>query len=487
MSDLQEILVQGAQQRDKFLYLKHKNNAITFSEVIPALTELSSQLPPLRGLRIVVLLPDALTTALLHLLCFREGATIIPLSPFTAASNLEYILHYVCPDLILTTAILHNKFDKVLEQESIAIIDDTFPARVHFPGSRCPRDGAGRSSAVRAILFTSGTTGTPKGVCLSEGGLFSAAAINSTILGLNPSRCSLVMVPLYDYYGMIQLYSHALAKMTCVFGESGQFPKSAFQAISKQTVTDLVLVPYTLNTLLDFLDRSPAHEHHQAWKNLAFIASSSDRLPEALLSRTFLLNPALSVVNVYGLTEAGRACFHVLHQGFNSSDSIGRASPGMRVWVDAPAGKSGEIIISGPTVMLGYFRDIVDEQIRFSPVSEIRTGDEGYLGPDNEIHLLGRTDHVLNLYGEKLHPSAIELPVNRLPGVRTSLAWLERDEQGRRKVALNVVADQQQVSEEHILHALRDQVPRLFLPQVIKFVDSLVRTEIGNKLVRPKG
>jgi acyl-coenzyme A synthetase/AMP-(fatty) acid ligase len=484
---LDEMFAVRAHKQGDQLYLRHKKTGVTFREVIPILITLASQLPALVHLRVVILLPDSLNAAMLHLECFRKGATMIPLSPLVPPAHLAYIMKLLRPDIVFTTGILRTKFEYLLERAVVILVEDVFPPRFQIVDSCSLRDGGDRRSPVRAILFTSGTTGSPKGVCLSESSLLGAAAINSTILALDRSRRSLVMVPLYDYYGMIQLYSHALSNATCTFGESGQFPKATFQVITTQAITDLVLVPFTLRAILDFVEACvEGAEYRQAWHSVKCVASSSDRLSVDLLRRTFALSPALRFVDVYGLTEAGRACFRVICSGSHFDDSIGQASPAMEVSVDAPAGETGEIVIRGKTVMLGYVQDIVDEQIHYSAVNEIRTGDEGYLGCDNEIHLLGRVDHQLNMYGEKLHPSEIELSVNKLPGVRDSLTWLDRDQEGRNKIVLSVVANEREVSKEQILKMLRERIPRIFLPEVISFVDSIERTEIGGKIIRPK-
>ena len=122
----------------------------------------------------------------------------------------------------------------------------------------------------------------------------------------------------------------------------------------------------------------------------------------------------------------------VIRDGCDPGTSIGNPSPTMNVWVDAPPGESGEIIISGSTVMLGYLEDIIEEEIRFAAVTDVRTADEGYVGDEGEIHLLGRKDHLISLHGVKLHPSEIELPVNQLPGVKDSLAKFLKMRRGTR-------------------------------------------------------
>lgn len=484
MFDLREAFLEAAREFPASPYLRHRDSCVTFSEVGPALTQIASKLPALVGQRVVMLLPDGLSAALLHLECFFQGATIVPLSPFSPVAHVQHVLDRMQADLVFTTPVLQAKFAGLLRRTAVTVVGSGNPMSLQL---RCdiPFHVGGRQrSPVRAVFFTSGTTGRAKGVCLSESNLLSAAWINRTILQLDSSRRSLITVPLYDYYGVIQLYSHVLAKAACTLGESGQFPKSAFEAINAQAITDIVLVPFTWNALLDYAQNSKANECQETWRRVAYVASSSDQLSSDLLRRALALNPGLVVVNVYGLTEAGRACYRVIRAGSNPGASIGKPSPTMKVWVDAPLGESGEIVISGSTVMLGYLEDIIKEEIGFAAATEVRTADEGCVDEEGEIHLLGRKDHLMSLHGVKLHPSEIELPVNQMPGVKDTLAKLCENGQGNKTVVLDVVADRESVTQDQILDLLRERVPRLFLPQVINFVEAIPRTEIGGKLIR---
>jgi acyl-CoA synthetase (AMP-forming)/AMP-acid ligase II len=484
--DLHDSLQQAARESPQSTYLRYRDASLTFSEAHAMLARIASQLPALSGLRVIILLPDTLVAALLHLECFSQGATIVPLSPFSTIAQVQYVIDRVRAELLFTTPVLHAKFAAILQEIGVVLVGGDTDVNLEVRCAALLRVGEKQRAPVRAVFFTSGTTGKPKGVCLNESNLLSAAWINRTILQLDSSRRSLIMIPMFDYYGVIQLYSHLMAKAACTLGESGQFPKSAFQTIESQAITDIVLVPFTLKALLNHAQKSKGEGDKATWRKLAYVASSSDQLSPELLCAAFELNPELTIVNVYGLTEAGRACYRPIRKESAPNTSIGYQSPAMKVSVDARLGQPGEIVISGPTVMLGYLQDVIDDEIRFEPVTEVRTADEGYVGDDGELHLLGRKDHLMSLHGVKLHPSEIEVVVNQISGVKDSLARLHQDEGGNSTVMLDLVADRDRVQRNLVLSRLREHIPRLFLPQVINFVDSIPRTEIGGKLIRSK-
>jgi len=466
-------------------YLRHKSSVIFYDALEEALSRLEAVLPPLAGLRTMVLLPDGLPSALINLECFRQGATIAPVSPRIPEVQLERVIRRLEPDLVFTSDLLYAKFAMSLRGRAVALAGSATVRIV--PGRQGdPRAGTRKreKSAVRAIFFTSGTTGEPKGVCLSELNLLAAAHANSEILRLDSARKSVIAVPLYDYYGMIQLYSHLHSGAECTLGESAQFGTSFFGAIAKCTATDLVLVPHALRQLLDFTERS-ANEHlAELWRGLSHVVSSSDLLPDDMTRRVFRLNPEISVVDVYGLTEIGRAVSRILRSGEHNGRPGGTPSKGVEMRIDSATG-TGEIVLRGPTMMLGYLTGIHDEEVQFQAVEEIRTGDEGRITATGELELLGRRDHIMNIYGEKLHPSAMEEPARQLNGIRDAIAFLESDGDDVRTV-MHVVADASSVDEETIRNHLRPYVPRTFLPRAIRFVREIDRTEMGGKLRRPE-
>jgi len=207
-------------------------------------------------------------------------------------------------------------------------------------------------------------------------------------------------------------------------------------------------------------------------------------LPPELAERVFQLNPGISIVDVYGLTEIGRALHRTLRAGDDPSRPGGRPARGTEVRIDSSAG-SDEIVLRGPTMMLGYFAGIRDAEVQFHPASEIHTGDEGRISESGEVQLLGRRDHMLNLYGEKLHPSAIEQPAMQLKGIREALAFLSV-EPDKTRVVLQIVADPGSADQDAIRTHLRRFVSRAFVPETIEFVPAINRTEIGGKLRRPR-
>jgi acyl-CoA synthetase (AMP-forming)/AMP-acid ligase II len=203
-------------------------------------------------------------------------------------------------------------------------------------------------------------------------------------------------------------------------------------------------------------------------------------LSEDVLDRIFESGPQLTVVNVFGLTEAGRACSRSIRRGDPVSRSIGWPAPGVEICTDSAPGTPGELVIRGPNVMLGYLDDVTPESgIRYDPCREVRTGDIGYVGDGGEVFLLGRRDHLMNLKGVKVHPAEIEVVALKTRGVDDARAYLNG------VLYIDVVS---RLAGEDVIPAvkaaLRAALPGYCQPSEVRLVDHIPRTDQGSKTLR---
>jgi acyl-CoA synthetase (AMP-forming)/AMP-acid ligase II len=213
------------------------------------------------------------------------------------------------------------------------------------------------------------------------------------------------------------------------------------------------------------------------------ITSSSDLLAPEILKQAFGANPALRIFNIYGLTEAGRACFREITASSESCNSIGRPSPGVTITIDPQSDDAGEIVIKGPNVMCGYFERLDGEHVVFTACDEMRTGDLGRYNAEGELVLLGRRDHMLNIKGMKIHPAEIEQIALQAPGVIDARARRVDNSNAEPLIHLEIVTNGSQDARPVADH-LRRNLPPAFLPSEIIVVPKLKRTELGSKIIR---
>ncbi len=290
----------------------------------------------------------------------------------------------------------------------------------------------------------------------------------------------MVTVPLYDYYGMIQIFGHILGGGVCIFGWNTGLLGQFMSAVVTHSCTDIVLVPHTLRSLVS----SPSAAVSVGIKSLRRLTSSSEILSDELLQKLFLINPEITAVNIYGLTEAGRACYRNITRNSPPTRGIGVPSHGVEVEIQGDRDNPGEIVLRGPNLMLGYLSGVDESGLLFKACSEMRTGDLGYRDESGEIVLLGRRDHMINLMGMKIHPSEIESVALKVAGILDARAQVGVGLQGEKAIHLMVVCPGKQMPTEQILKTMRMYLPRAFVPAEIKFVSTLERTEIGAKMLR---
>ncbi len=492
MEDFKTRIEQLAEADPDRLVVQFRGHQLTYSKLLDSLRMLEIRLGSITGMRLLTILPDSFVAYLLVIYCFHAKSTIVPLSIYSVPSHIESIYLKIKPHLVITTDILYNKHQSLLgECPCIIIRSQATTAHGEFVVdfaynrvlSSLPMTITTRKpEQIQLVLFTSGTTGTPKGVCLSQSNILAAAWMMVDFLSLGPNRRSLVTVPLYDYYGLIQIFGHALAGASFVFGENIALPGGLFKRIANGQITDLVLVPYTLRRLLQVI----AEEGQQIMEKLEVITSSSDVLSDDILRRTFDLNPRLRVFNIYGLTEAGRACYREITATTAPSASIGRPSKGVAVQIDGTKNEPGEIVLRGPNVMEGYFQEIRSDRIAFLPCDEVCTGDLGYFDENGEIILVGRRDHMMNLMGVKIHPNEIESVALGMPGVLEAFAYISLNGQGEPSVSLDIVLSDRQVDTNTISTRMRSALPRMFVPATINVVRTIIRTELGGKILRSR-
>ena len=485
MSKLTASLRRTVAEAPDRLAIQRGEQRLSYAELRDAIEALGVHIGNVAGNRVLLLLPDTLSSYLCHLAFFIEGAILAPVSVRSTTAQIDRLCKRLQPHLIVTNRPLFSRHKDVLESLPHLLIDSSpagEPGQFAYSGSVA--SGTVRATRpqadMRLLIFTSGSTGEPKGVCLSEQNILAAAEMMVSFLGLSAERKSLVTVPLYDYYGFIQIYGHILAGCGYILGESPTFPTPLLRRIVTEQVTDLVLVPHTLRQLLSL----PGGGCADAFRALRYMTSSSDFLTSPLLDATFAFNPELEIFNIYGLTEAGRAACRRIGANAPPSHSIGKPSPGAEIILDSPEGEIGEIVLRGPNVMLGYMTEVRDDEIHFTPCAEVRSGDLARRAENGEIVLLGRHDHMINIMGNKIHPAEIETLALQVPGVLDACASVRRDGDGEAVVILDVVPRPESYDGEALAKHLARHLRRVFVPRRINRVPRVERTEIGSKIVR---
>jgi long-chain acyl-CoA synthetase len=333
-------------------------------------------------------------------------------------------------------------------------------------------------SDVAMTVYTSGTTGRPKGVMLTHDNLISNITAANSLLGLTHEDSILVVVPLYFIHGRLQILTHALIGGTVYISAGFQFPTQVVDELARYEVTGFSGVPYHFSTLLERTRLAKA-----TLSKLRYVLITAGALPSAQIRALAQALPNVEIHTAYGMTEASpRITYLGPKEIARHPESAGRPLPGVSVEIlgedgaPVPSGAIGEVVASGPNIMKGYVSGDHVSSGRIDAKGRLHTGDLGRLDADGFLYLVGRKSDMIKTAGERVFPREIEEVLNKHPEVRESaVLGLKDDLLGERIVAL-VVAKSQSIDLEQLrTHCLR-WLPFVRTPREVRVVSELPKT-----------
>jgi o-succinylbenzoate---CoA ligase len=343
-------------------------------------------------------------------------------------------------------------------------------------GSRAAR--ATVPSSVAAVLFTSGTSGEPKGVMLSRGAFIASAAASEANLGWTEDDRWLLAMP-FAHAGGLSILTRCLAARRTVVVEPGFDADATLRSIARHRVTLLSVVPTMLSALLD-----RAEPHSPGFASLRAVLVGGARCPDALLKRARSFG--VPVLLTYGSTET---CSQVATQrpderaGRTEVEPAGYVLPGVDARIaksaNASDSETGAIEVRGPIVMDGYLGE--------QPLprgSWFRTGDIGWTDERGGLHIIGRSDDTIITGGENVHPAEVEPALRAHPRVRDAAVFGVPDEKWGQTVAAALVLapDAWDVSESDLAAIVAEACESFAAfkrPRRLVVVDALPLNAIG--------
>jgi O-succinylbenzoic acid--CoA ligase len=332
-----------------------------------------------------------------------------------------------------------------------------------------------------AVLYTSGTTGRPKGALLSGANFFWSAAGSAALIGADPRDRWLACMPLYHVGGLSILLRSALVG-SCVVVHERFDPEAVSRELRLGGITCVSLVASMLQRLLDAWGDRPAPE------SLRCVLLGGGPTPEPLLERARALG--FPVSPTYGLTEAASQVATRL-PGDDVRPFFGRLRPlpGLTLRVvgpdgaPLPPGATGEICVNGPTVMRGY-ANRPEATARVLRGGWLHTGDAGSLDRDGYLGLIDRRSDLIVSGGENIYPAEVEAALLKHPGVVEAAVVGHPDEHfGDRPVAFWVASGEPAAgdppAEEALRRFCRQRLASYKIPVAFHRVQSLPRNALG--------
>ncbi|WP_208094674.1 acyl-CoA synthetase [Brevibacterium limosum] len=434
-----------------------------------------------RGDRVAYLGPNHPALIEVMLASLRIGAVFVPLNWRLTPAELDYQLAdagvsllEVAPEVAETAEALTAEIAWKLVDWSSAPVSDTLPA---VPAAEITGDEPA------LLLFTSGTTGRPKGAVLSHANLLWNSfnlLLNSDITAAD---ATLVTAPLFHVIALNQQVMTSYLRGARMLVETKWIPDRAFDAIENEGLTWMAGVTTMFADMLS----SPRWDTTDM-TSLRFINSGGAPIPVPLI-RAYQARDIMFCQG-YGLTETSPGCtFLPAAHALDKAGSAGRAVPFAEVDVrdasgsSCPAGVNGEIVVRGPNVTNGYWNNPAATNSAFSPGGWFHTGDIGHLDEDGFLFIVDRLKDMFISGGENVYPAEVESALYEHSAVAESAVVAAADERwgevGRAFVVTAPDAPAAQTLIEELRDFLRTRLAGYKVPKYFEFVDSLPRTGSG--------
>lgn len=338
------------------------------------------------------------------------------------------------------------------------------------------------STDIAEILFTTGTTGAPKGVCLSYNNIYSSASNINGYIGNQADDVELLGLPICHSFGMGRIRCTLLMGATIVILGNFANMRAFLKAFEQYHITGFGVVPAAWAYIRKISGIRIAKYAGQ----IHYIEIGSAAMPLETKKEMLKMFPNTHICMHYGLTEASRNCFQEFHDT-EHLDSIGKPvcdKVDVKIFndngVEISCGEKGEICVKGNMVMARYL-DIDDTRKAFYG-EYFRTGDCGYKDEKGYIYLLGREKELINVGGKKVSPIEVEDAIMAL-GVGDCVCVPMKDEKGimGELVFCYILKDSTSLTFDEIADKLSDKLEVYKRPVAYDWIEKIPITSSGKK------
>jgi acyl-CoA synthetase (AMP-forming)/AMP-acid ligase II len=469
------------------LFLYDATRSLTFGEAWRQIECIAAGLRA-RGIghgdRVVMVTENRIETVLLFFATIQVGGIAVILHPQLKPEGLRRVIDQTRPRLALLeapTAALSAEFG---ETPIVWADQPSFDELLAAPASEAlPFPGQATDPAF--LVFTSGSTGTPRGVILTHAVVrFVAAAIQARLQYRAEDRVA-VLLPLSFDYGLYQLFYAAIAGASVFIGRPEMAGPELARILAAQEISVLPGVPTLFGGLIKMQRYRPV-----PLPKIRVITNTGDHLPQSYIASLRELFPQARIHPMYGLTECKRVSILQPEEFDARPESVGRPLDGTQVFaIDEegrrlPAGEIGELCVTGPHLAPGYWQAPEETAKRYpmlDGVRVLRSGDYGRVDADGFLFIHGRSDFLIKHKGHRLSPAEVEEEACRMPGVVA--AGCVKDE-AKDQLCLFVSVSEPSLDETKIIQALSLKLEPAKVPNRVILLAELPKT--GNQKVDRK-
>jgi len=430
------------------------------------------------GDRVAVQIEKSTENLFLYFGCLRAGLVFLPLNTAYQKDEIAYFLNdaapKVCivdPEKLPTYQALTEAVVFTLDHQGAGTVADN---RVALSKKHDIVDNAPEDTAV--IVYTSGTTGAPKGAMITHGNLIDNGLVLQAEWDFQASDKMLHSLPIFHVHGLF-LGIHLPVLSGCPIILLEKFDATlVLKLLPSATVFMGVPTYYTR-----LLEANIEQAHCQSIR--LFTSGSAP-----LLTQTFNLfseRTQHTIVERYGMTETGMNTSNPLH-GPAKAGTVGPSLPGTECKIINDDGnpveinETGQLLVRGKNVFKGYWRKPEKTQEDFTDTGFFKTGDLASMDADGYVTIVGRSKDLIITGGLNVYPKEIELKIDNLPGVIESAVIGTPDKDfGETVTAIIIREASASLSEQEVINQLKGAIANFKVPKTVHFLDQLPRNTMG--------
>ena len=449
-----------------------------------------------RGERVAALILNSSEFLEIFFACGKTGAIMVPLNFRLAAPELIFILRDCAPQALIYSSDFADRVttiksaslpisryfrhggEPIQEDSSIADFAARLPSDEPVPAKEVTLDNP------LFIMYTSGTTGDPKGAMLSHGNILFGAIHSLVGYGIDKTYTSLVVAPLFHIGAL------AASATPVIYAGGSLILKSFYNAseVIKLIVQEKINYMFAVPVMFQVIAKSEEWDKAD-FSHVHFFISGGAPIPIPVI-RKYQEEKGVGFVQGYGLTETGRLTSLDLEDSIRMAGSVGKEVFHINLRIvdnndrNVAPGEPGEIVVKGPNVFLGYWNK-PRETAKAMRGGWFHTGDMGRRDEEGFVYVIGRKQELIISSGENIYPAEVEKAMQGLPQVREAAAVAMPDPSRGEVVAAFVMLHEGQfITEEDLINALQGQIANFKIPKKVFFVNEFPRNSTGKILKR---
>ena len=485
-------------QPDKpFLAEKDKTyNNRRFNERVNKAANALINLGIMKGDRVALLMSNCSEFLEIFFACAKTGAIMVPLNFRLAAPELLYILKDSAPDILIYSAEFAPKVGEI-KKAGVALKKYLKHGAGEITGDESLIDFLEKNSPQEPplleevelkdplfIMYTSGTTGDPKGAVLTHQNILFGAIHSLLGYGVDRSYKSLVVAPLFHIGALAASVTPIIYAGGSVMLNSFYNAAEILNIIGREKINYMFAVPVMFQLMTEAEEWQTADLSH-----VNFFISGGAPIPLPVIKK-YQEEKGVGFVQGYALTETGRLTSLDLDDSIRKAGSVGKEVFHVTLRIvddkgsDVAVNEPGEIIVKGPNVFAGYWNKEAATAAAMKG-GWFHTGDMGRRDEEGFVYIAGRKVEMIISSGENIYPMEVERAIQSVPRVKEAAAVGMADaKRGEAVAAFGILRKDAVLKEDELLAALAGKIAHYKIPKKIIFVDEFPRNQAGKVLKR---